>query len=103
MHYFTERKCKFWDHNIETVDQLISLCLRHTPNEYKNRHDRESQSLYWKICHQYRLKKKTAENWHEHHSESVVVGADVSILWIIDTDRRLQANRPDIIIKERKE
>lgn len=45
-----------------------------------------------------------SRNWYEHQSESLPVGANVTILWnfSINADRTIQATRPDIIIKEKK-
>lgn len=59
--------------------------------------------MHRKICHNYDI--KTPGHCQEHHPESVVEVADVAILWdcSIITDRRLQAKRPDILIKDRKE
>ena len=44
-------------------------------------------------------------NWLEHHPQAVVEGDNVTILWDfpIHTDRTIQANRPDIIVKDRIE
>ena len=42
-------------------------------------------------------------NWFEHHSQAVVEGDNVTILWdfLIDTDRTIQANRLDNIVQDR--
>ncbi len=75
-----------------------------TPGEYKNRNDRVEQFLHWKICKHYSV--ETNSNWYEHHPEPVTEGSDltITILWdlTIHTDRTVQANRPDILIKDRK-
>ena len=96
-------KCRFCDKFTETIDHLISSCSILAPTEYKNRHDRVGQYLHWTICKHYRL--STPTNWFEHHPQPVVEGENVSILWdfSIHTDRTIQANRPDIIIKDFKE
>ena len=77
-------------------------CSILTPNEYKNRHDRVGQYLHWKICRHYSI--STPSNWYEHHPDPVTEGKDVSILWDfpIHTDRTIQANRPDIVIKDKR-
>ena len=43
-------------------------------------------------------------NWYEHHPEPVIEGKDVSILrgFPIHTDRTIQANGPDIFIKDKR-
>ena len=80
----------------------MSGCSILTPNKYKNRHDRVGQYLHWKICKHY--KTPHAEKWHEHKTPPVVEGKNTTILWNfpINTDRAIQANRPDIVIKDYK-
>ena len=80
----------------------MSGCSILTPNEYKNRHDRVGQNLNWKICRHYLI--STPAKWYEHHPDPVTEGKDVSILWDfpIHTDRTIQANRPDIVIKGKR-
>ena len=95
-------KCRFCDQYDETIDHLVSGCSVLTPNEYKNRHDRVGQYLHWKICKHYNTPH--AEKWYEHKSPPVVEGENTTILWDfpINTDRAIQANRPDIVIKDHK-
>ena len=71
------------------------------PNEYKNRHNRLGQYLHWKICKHFSI--GTQGNWYEHHPEPVTEGKDTVVLWDfpIHTDRTIQANRPDIVIKDK--
>ena len=54
------------------------------------------------ICNHFSI--KTQSEWYKHHPEPVTEGNDVTILWDfpIQTDRTIQANRPDIVIKDRK-
>ena len=44
----------------------------------------------------------TRKNWYEHHPEPVTCGPNFTILWDfpIQTDRTIQANRPDIVVKD---
>ena len=95
-------KCRFCDNYTETVDHLVSGCSVLVPNEYKNRHDRVGQYLHWKICESYKI--ETFEHWYEHKPQPVVEGDSVTLLWDfpIRTDRTIQANRPDIIVKDFK-
>ena len=45
------------------------------------------------------------EKWYDHTLEPVVEGKNVTILWdfTVQTDRKIDANRPDIIIKNHEE
>ena len=95
-------KCRFCDQYDETIDHLVSGCSVLTPNEYKNRHDRVGQYLHWKICKHYNTPH--VDKWYEHKTPPIVEGENTTILWDfpINTDRAIQANRPDIVIKDHK-
>ena len=45
------------------------------------------------------------EKWYEHTPQPVIESAEVANLWdfTIHTDRKIDANRPDIIIKDHRE
>ena len=102
IHNGADPKCRFCDKKLEKIDHLVSGCSILTPNEYKNHHDRVSQYLHWKICRHYSI--STPSNWYEDHPDPVTEGKDVSILcnFPIHTDRTIQANRPDIVIKDKR-
>ena len=96
-------KCRFCDNYTETVDYLVSGCPVLAPNEYKARHDRVGQYLHWKICKSYKI--ETCEHRYEHKPQLVVEGDNVTLFWDfpIRTDRTIQTNSPDIIVKDFKE
>ena len=100
---WTSDKCRFCEYYTETVDHLVSGCPILAPNEYKNWNDRVGQYLHWKICKSYKI--ETCERWYEHKPQPVVEGDNVSLLldFTIHTDRTIQANRPEIIVKNVKE
>ena len=102
LHNGADPKCKLCDEQYETVDLLVSGCSVLAPKECKSRHDRVGQYLHWRICKYCLI--STTPNWYEHHPEPVTEGKDVSILWDfpVHTDRTIQANRPDIIVKDKK-
>ena len=56
----------------------------------------------WKIFKDYSIDSNA--NWYEHDPEPVTEGNDVTILWdfTIHTDRTIQANQPDIVIKDKE-
>ena len=94
-------KCSFCDNNIETVDHFVSGCpVLATKKKYKNRHDRVGQYLHWKIFKSCKI--ETWEHWYEHKPQPVVEGDNVTLLWDfpIHNDRTIQANRPDIKVKD---
>eukprot|EP00795_Rhopilema_esculentum_P016353 gene16353-biopygen5591 len=101
LHNEANEKCRFCEEKVETIDHLVSGCSVLTPNEYKYRHDRIGQYLHWKILNHFSLETKS--NWYEHHPKPVTEGKNVTILWdfSVQTDRTIQANRPDIIVKDK--
>ena len=55
--------------------------------------------MHWTLCKHYEIPH--TEKWYEHTPEPVVEGKNVTILWnfTVQTDRKIDGNRPDIIIK----
>ena len=101
LHNGIDPKSRFCEDKVETIDHLVSGCSILTPNEYKNRHDRVGLYLHWKICKHFSI--GTQGNWYEHHPAPVTKVKDAIVLWDfpIHTDRTIQANRPDIVIKDK--
>jgi hypothetical protein len=59
--------------------------------------------LHYSICKT--LGTETTDKWYKHTPEPVYEEGDVTVLWnkAVHTDREVTANRPDIIIKNKKE
>ena len=59
--------------------------------------------MYWKICKEFGIEVK--ERWCEHEPKTVTEKDSVTILWgiPIHTDRTIAANRPDIVLKNKKD
>ena len=74
-----------------------------TPNEYLQRHDKVGQYIQWKICQQYN--SSFAKNWFKQKPQKVVETESVTVLWDFParTNRTIQANKPDITIKDHRE
>ena len=53
----------------------------------------------------YYTQKKIKKKWYKHTAEQVVEGKHVVVLWdfAVHTDRKVDVNRPDIVIKDFKE
>ena len=66
------------------------------------RHDSFAKMLYWKLCEKRRFNK--AEKWYKHKLERVLESEDLKILWdfLIQTDKTLEHNRPDITVITKK-
>ena len=57
----------------------------------------------WTLCKHYEM--PYAKKWYEHAPEPVTEGKNVTILWdfIVQTDRKIDANRLDIKIRNHEE
>ena len=99
----TESKCRLCKQNEETIDQLTSGCPILAKNEYLMRHNKVSTHLHNSMCKA--LGNETTDKWHTHMPKPVYEEGDVTVLWnqAVHTDREVTANRPDIIIKNKKE
>jgi len=71
-------------------------------NEYLMRHDKVCTHLHYSLCKA--LGIETTDKWYTHMPKPVCED-DVTVLWnqVVHTDREATANRPDIIIKNKKE
>ena len=72
-------------------------------NEYLMRHDKVCTHLHYSICKA--LGTETTHKWYTQMSKSVCEEGDVTVLLnqAVHTEREVTANRPDIIIKNKKE
>ena len=102
LHNVADPRCRLCKISTKTTDHLISGCTVLAPNEYTNRHNRVGQYIHWKICNHYNI--ETPNKLCEHKPLPVVVTPEVTILWDfpIRTDRTIQANRADIVIKHKQ-
>ena len=65
--------------------------------------DRVAKFIHWTLCKHYEILH--TEKWYEHTPEPVVEGKNVTMLWDfnVHTDRKIDVNRSDIIIKNHDE
>jgi len=98
----TESKCRLCKQHEENIDHLISGCPLMAKNEYLMRHDKVCKHLHYSICKA--LGIETKDKWYTNMPKPVYEEGDVILLWnqVVHTDREVTANRPDIIIKNKK-
>jgi hypothetical protein len=91
------RLCKEYE---ETIDRLRSGW---PTLAYIIRHDKVCTHLHYSIYK--KLGIETTENWYSHIPKPVSEHEDTTVLWNqgIQTDGEVLANRPDIIIKNKKD
>ena len=77
----------------------MSGCPIRAPAEYQNWHDRLGQYIHWCLCQNFCLPHE--RNWWEHKPPKVIANKNATFLWdfAIHTDRKIQADRPDIVVK----
>ena len=95
--------CRICSKQQETIDHLVSGCSELAKTEYTQRHNRIAAYIHWKICKHYNI--KVTDKYYEHEPKTVTENNEATILWDmpIQTDREIKANRPDIVVKDRKQ
>src|SRR5215469_14863296 len=98
-----ESKCRLCKQHEESIDHLTSGCPILAKNEYLMRHDKVCTHLHYSICKA--LGIETTDKWYKHMPKPVYEEGDVTVLWnqAVHSDREVTANRPDIVIKNKKE
>jgi len=98
-----ENKCRLCKQHEETVDHLTSGCSILAKKEYVMRYDKVCTHLHYSICKA--LGTETTDKWYTYMPKPVCEEGDVTVLWnqAVHTDREVTANRPDIIINNKKE
>jgi len=96
------RKCGKY---VETVAHLVSGCEKLAQLEYKKRHDRMGLRVYWELCKKYGV-RVNSEKWYEECPDEVRKSecGEYEIWWdrAIQTPKRLDHNRPDVVIIDKK-
>jgi len=98
-----ESKCWLCKQHEENIDHLTSGCPILAKNEYLMRHDKVCTHLHDSICKA--LGTETTDKRYTRMPKPMYEEGDVTVLWnqAVHTDREVSANRPDIIIKNKKE
>ena len=96
-------KCRLCGHFDETIDHLVTGCPELAKTEYIHCHYKLASHVHRKICKEFGTEVK--ERWYGHEHITVTRKDSITILWdmSIHTDRTITANRPDIVLKNKKE
>ena len=78
------------------------ICDNLAKKEYLERHNGVAQYIHHAICRNFHI--DTCSKWHTHKPTEVITLKDVEILWDIpiSTDRPHVFNRPDIVVRDKK-
>ncbi|KAF2902349.1 hypothetical protein ILUMI_03840 [Ignelater luminosus] len=95
-------KCRLCKEHEETTEHIIAGCTILGQHEYIKRHVQVCRNLHYNICKEYGI--EVGKQWYEHNPQPVVEARETIIMWNkqIQTDREIRANKPDIVIKQKK-
>jgi len=95
--------CRIFQQFQETVDHVVSGCPELAKTEYIQRYNKAAAYLHWTICKHYNI--KVQDKHYEHEPATVTENQTATILldMPIQTDKEIKANRPDIVVKDKKE
>ena len=98
----TDPKCRMCAAADETVVHLLTGCSTLAGKEYVARHNEVAKIIHRNICTEFGIPVHK-QHWI-HEPQSVTDTEDAKILWDFDiqTDRRIQARRPDIVLVEKQ-
>ena len=67
------------------------------------RHSNLGKIVHWKLARKCNF--EAGDKWYEHEPESVLGNEDYKILWdfSIQTDHVMEAQRPDVIVVDKRE
>ena len=98
----TDPLCRICTKQQETIDNLISGCPELAKVEYTQRHNNVTSYIHWGICKHYNIEVRA--KYYEYEPKTVTENNEVIILWDMpfQTDKEIKANRPDIVVKDKK-
>lgn len=95
------RRCK---RGTETIHHIIGGCQAIAQREYKFRHDQVGKIIHQELALKYKLKEHKV-NYYQYEPTVILKNENYEMYWdrTIITDRRLDHNRPDIVVKKERE
>ena len=99
----TSPLCQICGKYEETIDHIVAGCPELAKTDYIERHNRVAKYTHWMLCQTFNI--KTTDRWYHHEPKTVEETRDISILWDMPvmTDCQINADRPDIIIRNKTE
>ena len=87
----------------EIIDDIVSGGSKLAQKEYKRRHDNLGKIVHWKIARKSNF--EVGDKWCKHEPERVLGNEGYKILWdfSIHTDNVIEAQRPDLVVVDKKE
>ena len=96
----TVGKCRLCREQDETVSHLISGCIMLAGSKYLYRHNQIATYLHW--CLAKDMGVEVTPSWLMHKPKESTTKEGIVLLWDmqINTDSRVLANRPDIVLHD---
>ena len=85
------------------ITLFVSAANWHRLNIYIQRYDNVARIVHWNLTKLHRL--DVAEKWYDHKLEGVMESDGAKLLWDfnIQTDKEIQARRPDLVVVNRRD
>jgi hypothetical protein len=96
-------KCRMRSKAEEQIKHIVVGCTTFAPPEYTNRHNKAAAYIHQTICEHTWL--QFTDSCCEHIPETVIYINGATIMWdiLVITDRKILANRPDIVLHDKTE
>ena len=100
----TDDTCRACKQHHETIHHIISACPVLATTKYIERHDNVCRYIHLRLAEKYNLLTEYPP-WYRYSPEPLLENDTVKILWNfpIQTDRRINHNKPDILVFGKKE
>ena len=96
--------CRACRQHKETIQHVISGCPTLAPTKYIERHDNVCKYIHLLLANKYNLMEEIPK-WYEYDPEPLLENDSAKVLWNfpVQTDRRVNHNKPDILVLEKVE
>jgi len=87
----------------ETINHIVAECSALVQPHYKSRHDNVAKEIHRRLLLSHNF--EAPNRWYHHDPTPIIENERVKILWdfTIQTDKRIQHNRPDIVMVNKSE
>ena len=94
----TDPRCRMCGSADETVAHILAGCSQLAGTQYLARHNEVAKILHYNMCVEYGV--AVPKNYWRHQPLNVTETSEMKLLWDyeIQTDRRIQARRPDLVL-----